>query len=317
MRIAVRQFKPRARHAPGLPRPDPAAPPEPEFECKSNGFFHHPAHGEPGIERRRGILKHHLHLLAHRPQALADHRARKSTPDNRMAPRVGSMTRRMQRPSVDFPQPQLADQPERLAGAEIVRLTPSTARAIRPTPPNRFSGKCSARSSTSSSAGMRVSHGEAGGGVVACADRHQRRAALSARRRNQIAPVGIPAARRRPQQGRHRARDRRQGNVRVEDPAGSPPPALACTDAPDDGTARVPVLLRRCCLGVHHGDPVAGFRDHAEVMGDQNDCGPQLCCSRRIRSRICAWIVTSSAVVGSSAISSFGWHASAIAITAR
>ena len=39
--------------------------------------------------------------------------------------------------------------------------------------------------------------------------------------------------------------------------------------------------------------------------------------SARSRSRICAWIVTSSAVVGSSAISSFGLHASAIAIIAR
>ena len=37
----------------------------------------------------------------------------------------------------------------------------------------------------------------------------------------------------------------------------------------------------------------------------------------RIRSRMPAWIVTSSAVVGSSAISIFGSHASAIAITTR
>ena len=37
----------------------------------------------------------------------------------------------------------------------------------------------------------------------------------------------------------------------------------------------------------------------------------------RIRSRICAWIVTSSAVVGSSAISSFGLQASAMAIITR
>ena len=36
-----------------------------------------------------------------------------------------------------------------------------------------------------------------------------------------------------------------------------------------------------------------------------------------ISSRICAWIVTSSAVVGSSAISSFGLQASAIAIITR
>ena len=41
--------------------------------------------------------------------------------------------------------------------------------------------------------------------------------------------------------------------------------------------------------------------------------------SRRsiISSRICAWIVTSSAVVGSSAISSFGLQASAMPIITR
>ena len=40
-------------------------------------------------------------------------------------------------------------------------------------------------------------------------------------------------------------------------------------------------------------------------------------CSRSISSRICACTVTSSAVVGSSAISSFGSLISAIAIIAR
>ena len=37
----------------------------------------------------------------------------------------------------------------------------------------------------------------------------------------------------------------------------------------------------------------------------------------RISSRICAWMVTSSAVVGSSASSSFGSQASAMAIITR
>ena len=36
-----------------------------------------------------------------------------------------------------------------------------------------------------------------------------------------------------------------------------------------------------------------------------------------ISSRICAWIVTSSAVVGSSAMMSFGLHARPIAIITR
>jgi hypothetical protein len=40
-------------------------------------------------------------------------------------------------------------------------------------------------------------------------------------------------------------------------------------------------------------------------------------CSRRTSARICACVVTSSAVVGSSAISTFGWPASAMAIIAR
>ena len=41
------------------------------------------------------------------------------------------------------------------------------------------------------------------------------------------------------------------------------------------------------------------------------------CFKASIRSRICAWTVTSSAVVGSSAISRSGFSASAIAIIAR
>ena len=44
---------------------------------------------------------------------------------------------------------------------------------------------------------------------------------------------------------------------------------------------------------------------------------PSRCWRLSSRARICAWTVTSSAVVGSSAISSFGSFASAIAIIAR
>ena len=44
---------------------------------------------------------------------------------------------------------------------------------------------------------------------------------------------------------------------------------------------------------------------------------PRCCCRPRSRSRICAWVVTSSAVVGSSAISTRGSQASAIAIITR
>ena len=44
---------------------------------------------------------------------------------------------------------------------------------------------------------------------------------------------------------------------------------------------------------------------------------PRSFCRLRSRSRICAWIVTSSAVVGSSAISSLGLQAIAMAIITR
>jgi hypothetical protein len=44
---------------------------------------------------------------------------------------------------------------------------------------------------------------------------------------------------------------------------------------------------------------------------------PRRCCSSRISARICACVVTSSAVVGSSAISSTGSSTSAQAIITR
>ena len=70
--------------------------------------------------------------------------------------------------------------------------------------------------------------------------------------------------------------------------------------------------------GIHHDDAVGDLGHDAEVVGDEQDapCRSR-CCSVRISSRICAWIVTSSAVVGSSAISSFGLHDSAMAIITR
>ena len=44
---------------------------------------------------------------------------------------------------------------------------------------------------------------------------------------------------------------------------------------------------------------------------------PSRSCRSSISSRICAWIVTSSAVVGSSAMISFGSQASAMPIITR
>ena len=70
--------------------------------------------------------------------------------------------------------------------------------------------------------------------------------------------------------------------------------------------------------GVHDGDPVGDVGDDAEVVRHEDDA--RRCDSVRSSlrtSRICAWIVTSSAVVGSSAMSTDGSHDSAIAIITR
>ena len=57
---------------------------------------------------------------------------------------------------------------------------------------------------------------------------------------------------------------------------------------------------------VHHHDAVRELRDHAEVVRDQDRRSVRLSLSAPSTSMICAWIVTSSAVVGSSAIRTSG-----------
>ena len=70
--------------------------------------------------------------------------------------------------------------------------------------------------------------------------------------------------------------------------------------------------------GIHHDDLVGDLGDDAEVVGDQHDRSAD---ARRwsflMSCRICAWMVTSSAVVGSSAISTLGRQERAMAIMAR
>ena len=81
-------------------------------------------------------------------------------------------------------------------------------------------------------------------------------------------------------------------------------------------------LVQRALLDdaarVHHQHAVGDLGDHAEVVGDQDDRQSRAPpAAARAARRICAWIVTSSAVVGSSAISSSGAQESAIAIITR
>ena len=60
----------------------------------------------------------------------------------------------------------------------------------------------------------------------------------------------------------------------------------------------------RHAAAVEHQHAVGDLGDHAEIVGDEQDRQALSRCSLRSSVRICAWIVTSSAVVGSSAISS-------------
>ena len=64
-------------------------------------------------------------------------------------------------------------------------------------------------------------------------------------------------------------------------------------------------------------DAVGGLGHHAHIVGDHDQAHAVFGLQRTSRSRICFWMVTSSAVVGSSAISSFGLQAMAMAIMTR
>ena len=66
---------------------------------------------------------------------------------------------------------------------------------------------------------------------------------------------------------------------------------------------------------LQHDDAVGDIGDHAEIVGDEQHARCHACgATRAISLRICACVVTSSAVVGSSAISRRGSRASAMAI---
>ena len=152
--------------------------------------------------------------------------------------------------------------------------------------------------------------------------RLDRRRDLAAQLGRQRAAPGEGAADDRLAQARHQAGDLRQpaapavaaATTRASAPS---PAARACRDAADGRRSRrtgasstlrpayitttrsaISATTPRSCVISMIAEPSRVFRS-------------------RIRSRICAWIVTSSAVVGSSAISSFGLQASAMAIITR
>ena len=158
----------------------------------------------------------------------------------------------------------------------------------------------------------REQHAHAAAGTVSPARQRDRRSAPSRERRRSagMRSIGVGAARveaaARPESGPATASSRaiwsqpRQLRVRCAAPSSG---AGACRGGAAPRTGRAIDARLDDLAGVHHDHAVGHARDHAEVVRDEQHRP----CRRRgagraMSARICAWIVTSSAVVGSSAI---------------
>ena len=164
---------------------------------------------------------------------------------------------------------------------------------------------------------MRALHGEAGHEVTV-AMRLERRRFRPAARAGECAARREGAALAEVVRRRHHARESRSAA-----PSSSPastasrPSGRGCTDAAAGRTARRPPASSTflpayitTTRSQHSATTPRSWVISTTPM-------PSRRCSPCSRSRICAWIVTSSAVVGSSAISTSGLQASAIAIITR
>ena len=146
-------------------------------------------------------------------------------------------------------------------------------------------------------------------------------ATLPAQIGRERAAAGEHAARDALLQARHHARDLgkprlpcRSARSRASAPRRAGP---ACRDGAASGTARATgasSTLRPAYITMTRSATSATTPRSCVI---RMMAAPTRRLRSRIRSRICAWMVTSSAVVGSSAISSFGLQASAIAIITR
>ena len=200
--------------------------------------------------------------------------------------------------------------------------TPSTARTGRwPSPHGPpVTGKCLRQLVRTCSSGAVTTAPSSGRGAPRARrsghQRRHRRAAHIAARCGSAGGSGSLAAG--SPERRHRAVDRAQrgarasssGGTAAQQPRGIGMARRARTAA---RPARLHDLRRR--TSPPRGRTISATTPRSWVIS--RIAMPSSRCSRRSRSRICAWIVTSSAVVGSSAISSWGSQASAMAIITR
>ena len=240
---------------------------------------------------------------------------------NALQPASGLSSPSTSRPVVDLPAAGFADETERSARCGSASDTPSTActAAARPNRPRSHASKSAdqfacleqrrvhsacrhQRRRTARIAGRACTppSGTAPAGTMPESPRRSgpRHAGSAARRRSRAASrtdrARRPGSRQPPPRPVHDRRQRASKPVRV-------------------GMRRVgeqmrpPAPPRRCARHTSRRRRSQVLGDDAEIMADQHQ---RHAASRRrsriSRSRICAWIVTSSAVVGSSATSNFG-----------
>ena len=260
-----------------------------------------------GLSEPIRVLEDHLHVAAERPAARAGRSAsdpgrRADEPADRGDQAAGSAC-----PSVDLPQPHSPTRPS-VSPAASAKLTPSTART-RTAARRRVAGlrghvdrqqrhACGTRASATRQATQWPCRGrdDAERRRRAARRRSTRRAA-----RRECAATAHRRQRRRRCPGLRRAA-RRRAVARRDGIAPSRPARVGMLRLGEERDRRG---LHDLAAGIHHDDAVRDLGDDAEIMGDedQRPCGARAA-ARRSRSRICAWMVTSSAVVGSSAISS-------------
>ena len=201
-----------------------------------------------------------------------------SAPLSRIVPAVGSSSRMTQFADGRLAAARLADEPEHLACGERERhAVDRVARLRRHAQPPRPSGKCLTSPSTSST-GTVVAHrgpgwkqatsGRAGTSRSSGTSDHEARPLAGSGRRRRSRPAA-------------RASDgTRRGS----------PGAARCAADPGRGTAPSRPIVYGCCgcanssstgalldlaAGVHHHHAVGDVGDDAEVVGDQDDRGPE------------------------------------------
>ena len=242
------------------------------------------------------------------------------------APAVGVSISVSSRASVDLPEP---DSPTTASVRPAFSVNETPASALTLAAPREQAARdrdiraTSARASSTGAhaarlAALRARRGSSG-------VKQRARPEFAARRGRRGAPAGVEgeAAARREQAARAAGRT---GPARRREwrAAGAASRARAarraarrCRDDADRRTVRASSFASTCCPA--YCTMTRSAVSATTPMSWVISTSPMPFCwrSETSRSRICAWIVTSSAVVGSSAISSFGRQASAIAIITR